>query len=120
MTAIGAATAIIVGCVVITPAAGYISPMWALLLGALGAIPSYAFIVWRPRTRLDETLDVLAAHGSAGFVGILFIGLFAQLSWNGISDGLALRRRRASSGIRCWPCSPRRSTRSSARTSCYG
>ncbi len=87
-TAIGAATAIIVGCVLITPAAGYISPMSALLLGALGAIPSYLFIVWRPRTRLDETLDVLAAHGLSGFVGILFIGLFAQLSWNGISDGL--------------------------------
>ena len=47
-TAIGAATAIIVGCVLITPAAGYISPMSALLLGAIGAIPSYCFIVWRP------------------------------------------------------------------------
>ena len=44
-TAIGAATAIIVGCVLITPAAGYISPMSAILLGALGAIPSYFFIV---------------------------------------------------------------------------
>ena len=44
-TAIGAATAVIVGCVLITPAAGYISPMSAILLGAIGAIPSYAFIV---------------------------------------------------------------------------
>src|SRR4029453_9977139 len=35
----------------------------------------------------DETLDVLAAHGVAGFTGILFIGFFAQKSWNGISDG---------------------------------
>ncbi len=87
-TAVGAATAIIVGCVLITPAAGYISPMSALLLGAIGAVPSYLFIVWRPRTRLDETLDVLAAHGLSGFFGILFIGFFAQLSWNGISDGL--------------------------------
>jgi Amt family ammonium transporter len=87
-TAIGAATAIIVGCVLITPAAGYISPMSAILLGAIGAVPSYFFIVKRPGTRLDETLDVLAAHGISGFVGILFIGLFAQLSWNGISDGL--------------------------------
>jgi ammonium transporter, Amt family len=87
-TAIGAATAIIVGCVLITPAAGYVSPMSAILLGAAGALPSYAFIVWRPRTRLDETLDVLAAHGMSGFVGILFIGFFAKASWNGISDGL--------------------------------
>ena len=80
VTAIGAATAIIVGCVGITPAAGYVSPMAAMLLGALAALPSYALIVWRPRTRLDETLDVLAAHGLAGLTGILFIGFFAQLS----------------------------------------
>ena len=88
MTAIGAATAIIVGCVAITPAGGYVSPGWAMLLGALAALPSYAIIVWRPRTRVDETLDVLAAHGIAGFVGILFIGFFAQIAWNGVSDGL--------------------------------
>ena len=42
----------------------------------------------RWRTRVDETLDVLAAHGTAGFFGILFIGFFAQASWNGVSDGL--------------------------------
>jgi ammonium transporter, Amt family len=88
VTAIGAATAIIVGCVGITPAAGFISPMAAMLLGAAAAVPSYAVIVWRPRTRLDETLDVLAAHGVAGLTGILFIGFFAQRSWNGVADGL--------------------------------
>jgi len=88
VTAIGAATAIIVGCVLITPAGGYVSPGWAMLLGALGAIPSYGIIVWRTRTRVDETLDVLAAHGTAGFIGILFIGFFAQEAWNGVSDGL--------------------------------
>ena len=38
--------------------------------------------------RVDETLDVLAVHGTAGLVGILFIGFFAQKSWNGVSDGL--------------------------------
>jgi ammonium transporter, Amt family len=88
VTAIGAATAIIVGCVAITPAGGFISPGWAMALGAFAALPSYAIIVWRPRTRVDETLDVLAAHGTAGLVGILFIGFFAQVDWNGISDGL--------------------------------
>ena len=88
VTAIGAATAIIVGCVGITPAAGYVSPMAAMLLGAVAALPSYALIVWRPRSRLDETLDVLAAHGLAGFTGILFIGLFAQRSWSGAANGL--------------------------------
>ena len=88
-TAIGAATAIIVGCVLITPAGGFIAPGWAMALGVAGALPCYAVILWRPRTRVDETLDVLAAHGIAGLTGILFIGFFAQKSWNGIADGAA-------------------------------
>ena len=88
VTAIGAATAIIVGCVLITPAGGFIAPGWAMLLGAVGALPCYAVIVLRPRTRVDETLDVLAAHGIAGLTGILFIGFFAQLAWNDVADGL--------------------------------
>ncbi len=89
VTAVGAATAMIVGCVAITPAAGYVSPGWAMALGALAALPSYAIILWRPRTRVDETLDVLAAHGTAGLTGILFIGFFAERSWNGVSSGFA-------------------------------
>jgi Amt family ammonium transporter len=88
VTAIGAATAIIVGCVLITPAGGFISPGWAMVLGFVGALPCYAGIMWRPRTRVDETLDVLAAHGVAGFTGILFLGLVAQVGWNGVADGL--------------------------------
>ena len=88
VTAIGGATAIVVGCVGITPAAGFVSPLAAMLLGALAALPSYAVILWRPRTRLDETLDVLAAHGLAGLTGILFVGFFAQLAWNGRANGL--------------------------------
>ena len=87
VTAVGAATAIIVGCVGITPAGGFVSPGFAMLLGALVALPCYGVIAYRTRTRVDETLDVLAAHGIAGFTGILFIGFFASASWNGISDG---------------------------------
>ncbi|MDA0171368.1 ammonium transporter [Solirubrobacter taibaiensis] len=88
VTAIGAATAIVVGCVGITPAAGYISPIWAMVLGVVAAIPSYFVIMWRPRWRVDETLDVLAAHGVAGLTGIVFIGLVAQAGWNGgLGDG---------------------------------
>ena len=87
VTAIGAATAIVVGCVGITPAAGFISPIWAMVLGVVAALPSYAVIMWRPRWRVDETLDVLAAHGVAGLTGILFIGFFAQERWNGVADG---------------------------------
>jgi ammonium transporter, Amt family len=87
VTVVGAATAIIVGCVLITPAGGFVSPGWALALGFLGAIPCYYVIVYRPRSGVDETLDVLAAHGVAGFTGILAIGFIAQASWNGVSDG---------------------------------
>ncbi len=88
VTAIGAATAIVVGCVAITPAGGFISPGWAMALGAIAAIPSYLIVAYRTRTRVDETLDVLAAHGTAGLVGIVFIGIVAQTKWNGVSDGL--------------------------------
>jgi ammonium transporter, Amt family len=88
VTAIGAATAIVVGCVGITPAAGFVSPMWAMVLGVVAALPAYAVIVLRSRTRVDETLDVLAAHGVAGLTGILFIGFVAEASWNGVSNGL--------------------------------
>jgi len=89
VTAIGAATAMVVGCVAITPAGGYISPGWAMALGALAAVPSYCLIAYRTRTGVDETLDVLAAHGTAGLIGILFVGLVAQVGWNdGAGDGL--------------------------------
>jgi len=88
VTAIGAATAIVVGCVGITPAGGFISPAWAMVLGAVVALPCYAVVMLRPRTRIDETLDVLAAHGVAGLTGIVFIGFFASKSWNGVADGL--------------------------------
>jgi Amt family ammonium transporter len=86
-TAVGAATAIVVGLVAITPAAGFISPLSALLLGAAAAFPSYAALLWRARTRLDDSLDVVAAHGVGGTVGALLTGVLAQKSWNGTADG---------------------------------
>jgi Amt family ammonium transporter len=88
ITAIGAATAIIVGCVGITPAGGFVSPIWAMVLGVVVTFPCYFVVAFRPRTRVDETLDVLAAHGIAGLTGIVFIGFVAQEKWNGIADGL--------------------------------
>lgn len=87
-TAVGAATGIIVGLVAITPAAGFVSPIAAIVLGALAAAPSYYAVIWRARTRLDDSLDVLAAHGVGGTVGALLTGVFAQKAWNGVADGL--------------------------------
>ncbi|HEX6629338.1 MAG TPA: ammonium transporter, partial [Gemmatimonadaceae bacterium] len=86
-TAIGAATAIVVGLVAITPAAGFISPLSAIVLGAVAAPASYFAILYRATTRLDDSLDVLAAHGVGGTVGALLTGLLAQKSWNGVADG---------------------------------
>jgi Amt family ammonium transporter len=87
-TAVGAATAIVVGLVAITPAAGFVGPMNAIWLGGLAAIPSYLMLQWRAKTNFDDSLDVLAAHGVGGTVGALLTGVFAQKSFNGVADGL--------------------------------
>src|SRR3954462_216749 len=86
-TAVGAATAIVVGLVAITPAAGFVSPISAIALGGIAAPASYFAIIWRARTRLDDSLDVVAAHGVGGTVGALLTGILAEKSWNGIADG---------------------------------
>jgi Amt family ammonium transporter len=86
-TAVGAATAIVVGLVAVTPAAGFISPISAVALGGIAAVPSYLALMIRVKTSLDDSLDVVAAHGVGGTVGALLTGLFAQKSFNGIADG---------------------------------
>ena len=86
-TAVGGATGIVIGLVAITPAAGFVSPGGAIVLGALAAFPSYYTIVWRARTRLDDSLDVFAGHGIGGLTGALLTGVFALKVWGG-TDGL--------------------------------
>ena len=86
-TAVGTATAIVVGLVAITPAAGFVGPMSALILGGLAAIPSYFALLWRAGTSFDDSLDVVAAHGVGGTVGALLTGVFAQKALNGVADG---------------------------------
>src|SRR4249920_1238571 len=87
-TAVGAATGIVVGLVAVTPAAGFVGPMSAIALGALAAFPSYFALQWRAGTALDDSLDVVAAHGLGGTVGALLTGVFAQKAMNGVADGL--------------------------------
>ena len=77
-----------VGLVAVTPAAGFISPMSAIALGAIAAVPSYFALVWRAKTSLDDSLDVIAAHGVGGTVGALLTGVFADKALNGVADGL--------------------------------
>src|SRR5688500_18300322 len=86
-TAVGCATAIVVGLVAVTPAAGFISPMNALILGAIAAVPSYIGLIIRAKTSLDDSLDVVAAHGLGGTVGAILTGVFADKSLNGLFDG---------------------------------
>jgi Amt family ammonium transporter len=62
--------------------------MSAIILGALAAFPSYFGLIWRARTSMDDSLDVVAAHGVGGTVGALLTGVFAQKALNGVADGL--------------------------------
>ena len=88
-TAVGGATGIVVGLVAVTPAAGFISPLSALILGAIAAFPSYFMIQLRSRTRIDDSLDVFAGHGIGGLTGALLTGVLAQKVWNPAgNDGL--------------------------------
>jgi Amt family ammonium transporter len=88
VTAVGVATGIVVGLVAVTPAAGFVSPASALLLGAIAAFPSYFMLQWRARSRLDDSLDVFAAHGVGGATGAILTGVFASAAVNGAADGL--------------------------------
>lgn len=88
-TAVGGATGAVVGLVAITPAAGYVSPLSAIAIGALAACASFAAIQFRSRTKVDDALDVFACHGIAGIVGALLTGVFASRAVNPAgADGL--------------------------------
>jgi Amt family ammonium transporter len=90
VTAVGAATAIVVGLVAVTPAAGLINPMNAILLGGIAAVPSYFMLVWRAQSALDDSLDVVAAHGVGGTVGALLTGVFAEEAVSGVANANGL------------------------------
>ena len=75
-------------------------------------MPSYFGLVLRAKTSLDDSLDVVAAHGVGGTVGALLTGVFAQKALNGVADGLLFGNPR-SSASRPSPCSRRSSTAAS-------
>ena len=88
-TAVGVATGAVAGLVAITPAAGYVSPLAALLIGfAAAGVCSFALQL-KNRLGLDDTLDVLPVHGVAGLLGTLLTGVFALRVLNPAgADGL--------------------------------
>lgn len=86
---LGIVTGAVVGLVAVTPAAGYVTPLAALLIGAVAAPISYFTIQFVHQRRVDESLDVFACHGMAGTWGALATGLFATTTVNpAAADGL--------------------------------
>ncbi len=79
---LGIVTGAVVGLVAITPAAGYVTPLAAIVIGGLAAPISYYAIRFRQRRNLDESLDVWACHGMGGTWGALATGLFATQTVN--------------------------------------
>ncbi|MBN1428201.1 MAG: ammonium transporter [Anaerolineae bacterium] len=86
---LGIATGAVVGLVAITPAAGFVTPLAAMVIGGVAAAISYYSIRLRQRIGLDESLDVWACHGMGGLWGALATGLFATTTVNsGGADGV--------------------------------
>ena len=81
-TTLGAASGAVAGLVAITPAAGFLSPLPALLLGATAGVVSLFAIRLKFRFKYDDSLDVVAVHYVGGVIGTLFVGLFAAAAVN--------------------------------------
>lgn len=79
---LGAATGGVVGLVAITPASGYVTPLAALVIGAVGAIISYYAMLFRSKQNVDDSLDVWACHGLGGTWGAIATGIFATVAVN--------------------------------------
>jgi Amt family ammonium transporter len=79
---LGIVTGAVVGLVAITPASGFVTPLAALVIGAVAAPISYYCIQFIHSRKLDESLDVWACHGMAGLWGALATGLFATTTVN--------------------------------------
>ncbi|GAA1421711.1 ammonium transporter [Catellatospora coxensis] len=90
-TTLGIASGAVSGLVAITPAAGYVSPLSALVIGLLGGLACQLAVGLKNLLRLDDSLDVAAVHLVGGVVGALSVGLFASHAVNpAIGDGLFL------------------------------
>lgn len=81
-TVLGMATGAIAGLATITPAAGYVSVLSAVVIGLSAGIVSYGAIVLKSKWVLDDSLDVVGIHGASGCLGILATGLFASTAVN--------------------------------------
>ncbi len=82
VSVLGMITGGVVGLVAITPASGYVAPIGAIFIGALGSMVSYSAILLRRRLGFDDALDVWACHGMGGTTGAILTGLFATTAVN--------------------------------------
>jgi Amt family ammonium transporter len=89
-TILGTVTGAVAGLATVTPAAGYVSPLAAVVIGIVAAVVCYyAMIFFKSKLNFDDSLDVFAVHGVGGILGMLFVGVFASLSVNPAgADGL--------------------------------
>ncbi|MCX6697151.1 MAG: ammonium transporter [Methanoregula sp.] len=84
-SSLGFVSGAIAGLVGITPAAGYVTPMAAILIGAVAGMLCYGMMLFRIRKGMDESLDAWAIHGMGGLWGALATGIFAAAAVNGAS-----------------------------------
>lgn len=86
-TVLGVASGVVAGLATVTPGAGFIGPMSALLIGLVAGTVCYIAVVWKMRLGYDDSLDVVGIHGVGGFMGILATGLFASIGAQGFFFG---------------------------------
>lgn len=88
-TTLGAASGAIAGLATITPAAGFVGPNAAIVIGLIAGFICYAAVNMKSRLQFDDSLDVVGIHGVGGITGTLLLGVFATKTANaGGVDGL--------------------------------
>ncbi len=87
-SALGIATGAVVGLAAVTPASGFVTPMAAVVIGAVAAVICYYAMLFRMKHNVDESLDVWACHGIGGTWGIIAAGIFATVLVNPAGSGL--------------------------------
>jgi Amt family ammonium transporter len=81
----GALTGSVAGLATITPAAGYVQPWAAAVIGVVSAFLCYSAIQLRIKLNWDDALDVWGCHGVGGTLGVILTGVFAVSAINGVS-----------------------------------
>lgn len=88
-TALGAASGLVAGLVVITPCAGFVSPQSASAIGLIGGVLCFLGVMLKSKLKYDDALDAFGVHGVGGVAGGLMLGFFGQAAWNSLGkDGL--------------------------------